>query len=136
MSARPEPLPSHKNGNFGEYLPIAPGSSRKFMQAINPKTPEGQRRLQQARANAIPKSVFVKVILRHCKACFGVTPARADCGTTDCNLYRYNTGKKCRRSTKAALKRCIKTECRDCGGDQSTCGNCALLQVIETLKIP
>jgi hypothetical protein len=132
MIVRPEPLPSRKKANFGEYVPIAPGSSRKFIQVIDPKTPEGQKVLQEARANATPKSVYVRAILRHCRACFGTVPVRKDCGGgtlrdgTTCNLYAYNTAKKCRHSTKTALKGSIRRECSYCGGQADTCGDCSL----------
>jgi len=130
--ALPEPLPSLENGNFGEFIPIAPRSSHKSVQAIDPKTPEGQRRLQEARANATPKSVYVKAIVRHCRECFGVVPVRVDCAGntlrdgTACNLYPHNTPAKCKHSTKTTLKRAIRRECKYCGGEEESCGKCSL----------
>jgi hypothetical protein len=132
VSTLPQPLSSQENGNFGEFLPIAPGSSHKSVQAIDPKTPEGQKRLQEARRNAIPKSVYVKAVLRHCRECFGKIPVLEDCGGnalrdgTSCNLYLCNTAEKCRHSTKSALKKAIRRECNYCGGEEESCGKCDL----------
>ncbi len=128
----PEPFPSRENQNLGEFPPIAPHSETKIVQVVDPKTPEGQRRLQEGRANAIRKSIFVKAILLHCRDCFGKIPVREDCeGHTlsdggVCNLYAFNTAQKCRKSSKSAIRRAIRRECSSCGGEEERCGKCNL----------
>ena len=143
MDILTKPLPSYENGSPGDLLPIDPLSQRKIIQTVDPKTPEGQKRLQEARRNATRKLVYVKAIVRHCRECFGKVPVREDCGGhtlidgTACNLYPYNTAKKCKQKhcTKAALKRAIRKECKECGGEgDASCGKCNLLSVVVFRK--
>jgi len=135
-STQAEPFTSLKNGSHEDFLPINPHSQRAIIQEVDPKTPDGQKRLQEARRNAIPKWVYVNAIRNHCQECFGKSPALEDCGGhtlrdgTSCNLYPYNTPKKCRRSSKTDLKKAIRKECKYCGGEaDSSCGKCNQLSV-------
>jgi hypothetical protein len=87
----------------------------------DPKTPEGQKRLLEARMSATPKSAYVKAILLHCRECYGVVPVRTDCGGHTlgdgdgaCRLYQANTPDKCRKLSKSALRKIILSECRYC----------------------
>jgi len=132
MSPLPDPLPSHKDGNFEKISEQIPRQRTKIIGWSHLSKEELQRRRAEGKRNATPKSVYVKAILLHCRECFGVIPVRTDCGGhtlqdgTSCNLYPHNTAEKCRRSSKTVLKRAIRKECAYCGGEEGTCGQCFL----------
>jgi hypothetical protein len=132
MIPLPEPLDSHVPGNFERISEQIPRQRTKIIGWSHLPKEELQRRRAEGKKNAKPKSVYAKAILLHCRDCFGVIPVRTDCGGhtlmdgTSCILYAFNTAEKCRKSTKAALKKAIRKECTYCGGEEGTCGKCNL----------
>lgn len=132
MLPLPEPLPRSENGNLKEIFRMSPPRRTKIVGWSHLSKEELQRRRAEGKRNATPKSAYAKAILLHCRDCFGVVPVRTDCeghalmDGTACNLYPFNTAAKCRKSTKAALKKAIATECRYCGEGEGTCGKCNL----------
>ncbi len=135
MHTLSEPLPRSENGNLPIILEQIPSRAPKIVGWCHLSKEELQRRRAEGKRNAVPKSFYVKAILRHCRECFGVVPVRTDCGGhtlqdgTSCNLYPHNTAEKCRRSSKTGLKRAIRKECAYCGGEEGTCGQCFLRKI-------
>lgn len=78
---------------------------------------------KEARVRALPKAVYSDAVQRFCEECSGVNPATTDCEAPNCNLYPLNTREKRRKTSKTALRKAIRGECKHClgGHDQSTC---------------
>jgi hypothetical protein len=125
-----KPLAEVEREKFGAFSESAPPSKSKFESRLSPD--EIKRRRLEGRAKAIPKSAYSQAIGAFCLECQGVNPAITDCegNLCDCTLYPFNSAKRRLKSTKTALKKAIKAECRNSctGNSQESCSSleCAL----------
>jgi hypothetical protein len=67
----------------------------------------------------VPRAVFDQAIAAHCRERW---PYQSDCENPDCRLYDFRNPIVRMGKTKAAVKKAIRLECRECvGGRKDIC---------------